>query len=79
MASSGSRRYTLFRNKVLDDDFKERQIEIAFRPRDGKFEVADAAIRRPEWIPNISTLWASHKPSYQMVKGFFSPLVPDHS
>lgn len=68
--------YAVFRgNKVLDDDFKERQIEIAFRPKDGKFEVADAAIRRdPEWIPNISTLWASGNSSYLMVKGFLQSL-----
>jgi len=64
--------FAVFRGKkVLDDDFRERQIEIAFRPRDGKFEVADAAIRRdPEWIANISDIWASGKSSYQIVKGF---------
>jgi uncharacterized protein with ParB-like and HNH nuclease domain len=68
--------YSVFRGKkVLDDDYRERQIEIAFRPRDGRFDVADAAIRRdPEWIPNISNLWASGKSSYQMVKGFLSSL-----
>ena len=68
--------YAVFRGrKVFDDDYKERQIEIAFRPRDGTFEVADAAVRRdPEWIPNISDLWASGKSSYQMVKGFLSSL-----
>src|SRR5215813_12204730 len=60
--------YAVFRGKkVLDDDYRDRQIEIAFRPRDGRFDVADAAIRRdPEWIPNISTLWVSGKSSYQM-------------
>lgn len=68
--------YAVFRGKkVLDEDYRERQIEIAFRPRDGKFEVADAAIRRdPEWIPNISELWASGKSSYQLVKGFLQSL-----
>jgi hypothetical protein len=68
--------FAVFRGKsVLDDDYRERQIEIAFRPNDGKFEVADAAIRRdPEWIPNISTLWASGKSSYQLVKGFLQSL-----
>ena len=61
--------------KVIDEDYRERQIEVAFRPRDGRFEVADAAIRRdPEWIANISTIWASGKPSYQMVKGFLIQL-----
>src|SRR5215213_5587939 len=34
--------YAVFRGqKVLDDAYKERQIEIAFRPRDGQFEVSD--------------------------------------
>ncbi len=68
--------YAVFRGrKILDDDYKQRQIEIAFRPRDGTFEVADATTRRdPEWIPNISDLWASGKSSYQMVKGFLSSL-----
>lgn len=64
--------YAVFRGqKVLDADYKERQIEISFRPRDGKFDVADAAIRRdPEWIPNISELWANGKSSYTLVKEF---------
>jgi len=64
--------YAVFRGrKVLDEDYRERQIEVAFRPRDGKFEVADAAIRRdPEWIANISDTWSSGKPSYSMVKAF---------
>jgi len=68
--------FAVFRGKkVLDEDYREREIEVAFRPRDGKFEVADAAIRRdPEWIANISDTWASGKPSYQMVKGFLKKL-----
>ena len=55
--------FSVFRaKKVLDANYAERSIEIAFRPRDGKFDVADAAIRRdPEWIPNISGLWTSNK------------------
>ena len=61
--------------KVIDSDYRQRQIEIAFRPRDGKFEVADAAIRRdPEWIPNISELWSSGKSSYLVVKNFLETL-----
>ena len=68
--------FAVFRGKkVLDEDYEERQIEIGFRPRDGKFEVADAPIRRdPEWIANISDIWALGKPSYQMVKGFLKQL-----
>lgn len=68
--------YAVFRGKrVLDEDYRERRIEIAFCPRTGAFEVADAAIRRdPEWIPNISELWASGNSSFKMVKGFLSAL-----
>ena len=68
--------YAVFRGKrVLDEDYRERKIEIAFCPRTGGFEVADAAIRRdPEWIPNISELWASGNSSFKMVKGFLKTL-----
>lgn len=68
--------YAVFRGtRVLDEDYKERQIEVAFRPRDGKFEVADAAIiKDPEWIANISTLWASGQSSYALVKNFLAQL-----
>jgi hypothetical protein len=68
--------FAVFRGrKVLDEDYKERQIDVAFRPRDGKFEVADAAIRRdPEWIPNISQLWASRSSSRKLVNDFIAKL-----
>lgn len=43
---------------VLRDDYTSSRIRIAFRPRDGSFEVADAAVARdPEFIPDISILW----------------------
>lgn len=68
--------YAVFRGrKVLDADYRQRFIEIAFRPRDGKFEVADAPIRRdPEWIPNISELWASGSSSWKLVNDFIKQL-----
>lgn len=66
--------YAVFRGrKVLDQDYRERQIEIAFRPRDGKFEVADAAIRKdPEFIASISDIWSSGKSSHKLVKEFLA-------
>lgn len=69
--------FAVFRGrKVLDEDYQERQIEVAFRPRDGKFEVADAAIRRdPEWITNISELWASRSSSRKLVNDFIAKLA----
>lgn len=68
--------YSVFRGKpVLDENYLERRIEIAFRPRDGKFEVADAAIRRdPEFIADVSVLWASGKSSWQLVNDFLRQL-----
>lgn len=68
--------YAVFRGKhVLDADYRERAIEVSFNPRQGKFDVADAAIRRdPEWIPNISALWASGRSSRKIVNDFIDQL-----
>ena len=68
--------YAVLRGKpVIDDDFRETQIEIAFRPRDASFEVTDAAIRKdPEFIPNISELWASNKPSRRFINDYLDRL-----
>jgi hypothetical protein len=42
---------------VVREDYQNERIYIAFRPKDRRFEVADAAIRRdPEFIPDISQL-----------------------
>lgn len=64
--------YAVFRGKtVVDDDYREVRIEIAFRPRDGRFEVIDAAIRKnPEFIPDISVIWTSGKPSGRLQNDF---------
>lgn len=44
---------------VLTKTYDERRIRLAFRPSDETFEVADAAIERdPEFIPDITSLWA---------------------
>lgn len=73
--------YSVFRGKpVVDDNYRERRIEIAFRPRDGKFGVGDAAIRKdPEFIPDISTLWASGKTSWSLVNDFLNRLGTSRS
>ncbi len=51
--------YSVLKGKeVLRDDYTSMRIRIAFRPRDGIFEVADAAVvRDPEFIPDVSVLW----------------------
>ena len=62
-------------SKVLDQDYKERTIEIAFRPTDGRFEVSDIAIQRdPEFIANISDLWKSGKSSRSIVNSYIESL-----
>ena len=44
--------------EVLREDYTSSRIRIAFRPRDGSFEVADAAVvKDPEFIPDVSILW----------------------
>lgn len=63
---------------VVRSDYTKSHIQIAFRPRDQKFEVADAAIwRDPEFIPNISDLWAGELSRNRFVKQFISRL-DDH-
>lgn len=68
--------YSVFRGKpVLDDDYKEVRVEIAFRPSDGRFEVADAAVRRdPEWVPDIARLWSENTGSFKAISGFLGKL-----
>lgn len=69
--------YAVFRGQVvLDENYQKRQIEIAFHPRSGKFEVADNSIRRdPEWIPNISVLWAEGQSSRKLINNFIDKLA----
>jgi hypothetical protein len=68
--------YAVMRRKpVLDDTFKETFLEIAFRPRDGTFDVSDVATRNdPEFIPNISLFWTSNKPARRLINEFVDAL-----
>src|SRR5690349_1673881 len=60
--------------KALRESFEELRIQVAFRPSDETFEVADAAIARdPEFIADITTLWtAGYKAT---VRGFLQRLA----
>ena len=60
-------------SSVLTKSFESKQIQIAFRPSDETFDVADAAIRKdPEFIPDITALWnQGYKPT---VKAFLARL-----
>lgn len=72
--------YSVFRGKhILDENYLECRLEIAFRPRDGRFEVSDAAIKKdPEFIPDISVLWTSGKASWGLVNDFLEQLEAKH-
>jgi len=63
-------------HQVLGDDYSPMRLEIAFRPRDGRFEVADAAIRRdPEFIPDISKLLSDARGAYTLTHEFLNNLA----
>lgn len=60
---------------VVRDDFREEHIRISFRPKDETFEVADAATRRdPDFIPDISELWAPNVNHILYALGFVKNL-----
>lgn len=45
--------------EVVREDYTEARIRIGFRPTDATFTVTDAAVEKdPEFIADISTLWA---------------------
>jgi hypothetical protein len=60
---------------VVGKDGATRKITIAFRPRDGRFEVADAAIRNdPEFLPNVTELWDGRRLPVQIKRDLVNAL-----
>ena len=60
---------------MVDSNYKESLIRIAFRPRNTTFRVADATTDRdPEYISNISDLWVGELPRNRFVKAFIDKL-----
>lgn len=68
--------YAVFRGKeVMDKDYRYRRLEVAFNPVSETFAVADAAIHRnPEYIPDISKIWAEGNSSYKIVRNYLRRL-----
>ena len=68
--------YAVLKNiPVKRHDYTDQQISIAFRPKDGRFEVTDAAIiHDPEYIPNISELWSGNTSRSRFVREFIQNL-----
>ena len=61
--------------RVVGKDGEMRKISIAFRPRDGRFEVADAAIRRdPEFLADVTDIWNGIRPKPQIRRDLMSAL-----
>lgn len=59
--------------EVTFKDFSQGRISLAFRPRDGRFEVTDAAVERdPEFLPNITQLWIGE--DWEVIEGFVERL-----
>jgi len=60
---------------VVDEDYKIRKIEIAFRPSDEQFAVANAASKNdPEFVPDISRLWEKSGNIFSFVGAFLKKL-----
>lgn len=60
---------------IVRENYEQETIEIAFRPTDNTFEVADAAIRKNvEYIPNISVLWAKDADLFEIVGNYIEKL-----
>ncbi len=68
--------YTIIKGKpVLNEDYQEKKLSIAFRPKDAQFEVMDAAILRdPEFIPDISVIWDNSTSHIRFVNDFIKKL-----
>jgi hypothetical protein len=68
--------YAVLKGKrVIKSDYTEQPIQIAFRPKDAKFEVSDAAIKKdPEFIDDISKLWSGETSRNRFVKDFILKL-----
>ena len=61
----------LLGEQVINKDYKQTRISIAFHPGEERFEVADAAIRRSQsWIPDIATVFAPDTKMLQLVEEY---------
>ncbi|MFT7632350.1 MAG: hypothetical protein ACI87E_003402 [Mariniblastus sp.] len=61
---------------VVRENYENEHIEIAFRPTDGTFQVCDAAIRKdPEYLPNISDLFAPTASQFAIVGEYLENLA----
>lgn len=60
---------------IVDKNFQERRLRIAFNPLEERFEVTNTAIEHdPTWIPDISVLWKPDTNLFQFTSQFLKEL-----
>jgi hypothetical protein len=60
---------------IVREDYSTARLRIAFRPRDGAFAVPDAAVDNdPEYISDISAMWAPGVGMIRFAKDFLAQL-----
>ncbi len=63
---------------VVNNKYRQQRMYIAFHPLEEKFEVANSAVRQsPEWIDDISALWAPDFDPYTFVEEYCNRIA-DH-
>lgn len=59
---------------VVDEKYRERDLKLAFRPRDGKFDVPTAATKQdPEYLPDVTSVFTKSS-SRRLVNDFLERL-----
>jgi len=68
--------YAVIKGKlIIRENYNQEYIEIAFNPLNENFEVTDAAIRRnPQYVTNISNIWAKNADLFQIVDDYIQRL-----
>lgn len=60
---------------VVRENYDSEKISIAFNPLEGRFEVADAAIKRDKaFIPDISEVWSGGKSIFKVASEYLDGL-----
>jgi len=60
---------------IVDKNFQQRRLRLAFNPLEEKFEVTNTSIERnPVWIADLSVLWQPDFDQYAFVSAFLERL-----
>lgn len=64
---------SLLAKEVINKDYKQVKIKIAFHPCDRRFEVSNVAhAKDPSWIPDISVLFSPNTSLFEFVRTYCS-------